>query len=153
MGLTLVSISCLTSAGYTVLFHENLSKIFNEKKMMMGEIPVDKGLYCIRGPKRPFAGVMNAKEALTMRDVHTRFSHIAPNSIKCRLKDGIITGIALDPSELTLDKCDSCEYAKATQKAIGKKFGDEVHMDLWGPSPVQTPGHKEYFVSFTDDHT
>ena len=24
---------------------------------------------------------------------------------------------------------------------------------MWGPSPVQTPGHKEYYVSFTDDYT
>ena len=33
------------------------------------------------------------------------------------------------------------------------KFGDEIHSDVWGPSPIQTPGHKEYYVSFTNDHT
>ena len=33
------------------------------------------------------------------------------------------------------------------------KFGDEIHLDVWGPSPVQTPGRKEYYVSFMDDHT
>ena len=53
------------------------------------------------------------------------------------------------------------QYAKATRKPIGKEhdppchenLGDEVHTDLWGPSPVQTPGHSQYYVSFTDDHT
>ena len=57
--------------------------------------------------------------------------------------------------------CDSCEYAKASRKPIGKErdpphreeLGDEVHTDLWGPSPVQTPGHSSYYASFTDDHT
>ena len=24
---------------------------------------------------------------------------------------------------------------------------------MWGPSLVQTPGHKEYYISFTDDYT
>ncbi|KAG2066051.1 hypothetical protein BDR04DRAFT_941049, partial [Suillus decipiens] len=54
--------------------------------------------------------------------------------------------------------CESCKYAKAMCKPIDKvrdppwheKFSDKVHSDLWGPSPVRTPAHKEYFVSFMD---
>jgi len=57
--------------------------------------------------------------------------------------------------------CDSCEYAKLTCKPIGKlrdplrqnKLSDEVHTDLWGPSPVQTGGHSRYYASFTDNYT
>ena len=60
-----------------------------------------------------------------------------------------------------MSTCDSCEYAKLTCKPIGKiqdplcqsSLGDEIHTDLWGPSPVQTGGHSHYYVSFTDDHT
>jgi hypothetical protein len=33
------------------------------------------------------------------------------------------------------------------------KFGAEVHLDVWGPSPVQTLGGHKYYVTFTDDHT
>ena len=33
------------------------------------------------------------------------------------------------------------------------KFGDKIHSDIWGLSPIQTPGHKEYYVSFTNNHT
>jgi hypothetical protein len=36
------------------------------------------------------------------------------------IKDGVITGMTLDPSDTTMEKCDSCEYAKATRKPIGK---------------------------------
>lgn len=161
MGVTLVSISRLTAAGYAALFRADTCKIFDEKKKLLGEIPVSKGLYCIKGPRKLFAGLAKADEQLTMQEIHARLGHIAPESIKHMIKDGVITGITLDPSDDTMDKCDSCEYAKATHKPIGKvhnpprreKFGDEVHSDLWGPSPVRTPGHKEYFVSFTDDHT
>ena len=33
------------------------------------------------------------------------------------------------------------------------EFGKEINSNLQGPSPVQTPGKKEYYVLFTDDHT
>ncbi|KAG2101095.1 uncharacterized protein F5147DRAFT_581754 [Suillus discolor] len=82
MGLTLVSISWLSSAGYVVLFCENLCKIFDAKKKLLGEIPVNKGLYCIKGPKRPFMGAAKANKVLTMCDAHARLGHIAPDSIK-----------------------------------------------------------------------
>jgi hypothetical protein len=76
------------------------------------------------------------------------------------VKDGAIEGIEINESS-NLKSCDSCEYAKAICKAICKvwevlcttRFGDEIHMDLWGPSPVQSPGGMEYYASFTDDNT
>ena len=76
------------------------------------------------------------------------------------LKDSTITGLTLDEAHPTMGACDSCEYAKTTRKPIGKErdpprrenLGDEVHTDLWGPSPVQTPGYSQYYVSFTNDH-
>ena len=51
--------------------------------------------------------------------------------------------------------------AKATWKQIqwthegprASKLGDKIHSNIWGPSQIQTPGHKEYYVSFTADHT
>ena len=77
------------------------------------------------------------------------------------LKDGTITGITLDDAHATMGTCNSCEYAKTTRKPIGKlhdpprrkKLGDEVHTDLWDPSPAQTSAHSRYYVSFTDDYT
>jgi len=161
MGLTLVSISRLAAAGYAALFRGESCRIFNDRKKQLGEIPVNKGLYCVKGPKGLFAGISNDTEPLTMREIHARLGHMAPDTIAKMIRDGTITGIKLDPSDASMDSCDSCEYAKATRKPIGKvrdpprreNFGDEVHTDLWGPSPVETTKHKEYFVSFTDDHT
>ena len=57
--------------------------------------------------------------------------------------------------------CDSCEYGKAHRKPIRKeneaprvaKIGDEIHLDVWGPSPIQTIGGREYYSTYTDDHS
>ena len=32
-------------------------------------------------------------------------------------------------------------------------FGNEIHSDVWGSLLAQTPGYKEYYVSFTDNYT
>ena len=77
------------------------------------------------------------------------------------IQDGTVTGITLDEAHKLMGTCDSCEYAKLTHKPIGKlrdplrqsNLGDEVHTNLWGPSPVQTGGHSRYYASFTDDYT
>ena len=119
------------------------------------------GLYCIKSPDRPFAGAAHTDEVIPMTELHSRLGHIAPEAIRQMLKDNIIVGLRLDPMHTTMGSCESCEYAKATRKAIGKirnpprreHIGDEVHSDLWGPSPVLTGGQNQYYVSFTDDHT
>ena len=161
MGITLVSISKLDLAGYAALFCDKHCQIFNAQKKRLGEVPLNKGLYCVKSPRRIFAGLAKVSDPLRMAKVHARLGHIAPTAIRTMLKDGTITGISLDEDHSTMGACDSCEYAKASRKPIGKErdpplckeLGDEVHTDLWGPSPVQTPGHSSYYVLFTDDHT
>ena len=32
-------------------------------------------------------------------------------------------------------------------------IGDEVHSDVWGPSPIQTIGGCEYYTTYTDDNS
>ena len=57
--------------------------------------------------------------------------------------------------------CESCESAKGARKSITRvreggrcpAIGDEIHSDLWGPAPVESINRKEYYVSFTDDHS
>ncbi|KZP11548.1 hypothetical protein FIBSPDRAFT_800149, partial [Athelia psychrophila] len=83
--------------------------------------------------------------------------HIAPEAAKRMVTGGSVLGIKLDPSS-AIQSCDSCEYAKATRKPIAKvketprapAFGKIIHSDVWGPSPVQTPGKREYYITFVD---
>lgn len=86
--------------------------------------------------------------------------HIAPEAAKRLVKDDLVTGIKLDESR-EIHSCDSCEYGKATRKPVAKMrkekraaaMGDIIHSDVWGPSPTETINRREYYSSFTDDHT
>lgn len=97
---------------------------------------------------------------LTVEELHRQMGHIAPEAAEQMMSSGAVEGLEIDPGT-SIQQCHSCEYAKATQNPIQKacetpraaKFGDKIHSDIWGPSPVQTPGHKEYYVSFTDDYS
>ena len=99
-------------------------------------------------------------EVVSIEELHHWMGHIVPETIKKTVSHGAIDGIKIN-SALIIQHCNLCEYAKATQKLIEKSwempwashFGDKIHSDIWGLSLVQTPGCKEYYVSFTDDHT
>ena len=164
MGIMLISIGKLDVAGCAALFRDKHCQIFDVRKKKLGEIPLTSGLYSLKSNSTSwkfFAGLAKHDETLTMEEVHARLGHIAPDSVRQMIKDGTITGIMLDEAHKTMGTCDSCEYAKLTCKPIGKihdplqqaKLGDEVHMDLWGPSPVQMGGHSCYYASFTDNYT
>ena len=96
-----------------------------------------------------------------MEELHHHLSHIGPAMIQEMLSKGMVEGIKLDPVHETMGQCKSCKNVKATRKPIGKicepqhhkHFSNEVHSDVWGPTPVQTPGHKSYYASFTNDFT
>ena len=132
------------------------------RKNLVGSILLVNSLYriCNQYPT-PFAGTAKAERELTMDKLHARLSHISTATIRDMLAKGMVTGVKLHLSHTTMGQCKACEYGKATRKPIGKdhepkhceKFGDEVHTDIWGPLPTQTPAKKMYYVTFTDDHT
>ncbi|KIK79082.1 hypothetical protein PAXRUDRAFT_108400, partial [Paxillus rubicundulus Ve08.2h10] len=82
---------------------------------------------------------------LTMEELHCHLSHIGPALICEMLSKGMVEGIKLDPANVTMGQCESCENVKATHKPIGKihepqcheKFSDEVHSGIWGPVKLQ----------------
>ena len=161
MRVTLISISHLASAGYAALFCNQLCSIYTVQKNLVGSILLVNGLYCIRNQyPTPFAGTAKAKQVLTMDELYARLSHIGAATICDMLAKGMVTRVKLHPSHTTMGQCKACKYGKATRKPIGKdrepkrceKFGDEVHTDVWGPSPTQTPAKKTYYVTFTNNH-
>src|SRR5882762_2518485 len=97
---------------------------------------------------------------LTVMELHRRLGHVAPDVARRQVENGLVSGIMLRPDGNDITFCDSCTYAKATRKPVPKErdpghratsFGLEVHSDVWGPAPVQTLSHRQYYVSFTDD--
>jgi len=153
IGVTVVSISRIAKAGYPVLFKDNRCKIHNKNEKVIGDIPVsDNGIY-----KVLHAGAATL-EQVDLLTLHRRLGHVSVNTIRTLIRNNVVAGLQLlnDSSPFF---CESCEYAKTTRKPINKErqaeqasaFGDEVHLDLWGPSPLATIGGRTYYVTFTDD--
>ena len=154
---TLMSIGRLDEKGFEVTFSDGKCTIKGPDGNHIGTIPKAKGLYCVAHDEPETA--ITAEEVLTLDQFHHRMGHILAG-VTCRLVDnGFITGVRLEPSSSGDYFCKLCVYAKVTQKPIPKaregdrtiKFGDEVHLDLWRPAPVEMKGGHKYYIMFTDD--
>ena len=155
IGVTVVSIGRIAKAGYTVLFEGDRCKIINKNAKVIGDIPVStNGIY-----KVLHAGAATL-EQVDLLTLHRRLGHVSVNAIRSLIRNHLVAGLQLldDTSPFF---CESCEYAKATRKPINKErqaeqasaFGDKIHSDLWGPSPISTIGGRNYYVTFTDDYS
>jgi len=159
MGLTIVSISRIAAAGFSVAFEGQSCRIKAKDGRIVGDIPASpNGLYKVEHALTAAA----AAEQVDILTVHRRLGHISVDTIRTLVRTNAVTGLHLiDPHPSSPLTCDSCDYAKATRKVIRKEtttpraeaFGDEVHSDVWGPSPVNSLGGRKYYITFTDDHT
>src|SRR5882724_5873854 len=86
--------------------------------------------------------------------------HISPATMKALVKSGSVMGLDLDMSS-KLSFCKACEKAKPTCNPVPKEcdgsstatVGKKVHSNVWRPSTPQSYDGKDYFISFTDDHS
>ncbi len=157
MGTTIVSVNRIAKAGYSVTFKDNACQIRNKADKIIGSIPASQnGLYKV---ERVFAAA-TPEERVDLVTLHRRLAHIAPDTIRRMVKSRAFEGVELVDDGSTL-VCEACEQAKATRKQINKEreapladaFGDEVHTDLWGPSPVPSLGGRAYYVTWIDDYS
>ena len=144
MGLTLVLIRRITNAGHKVIFRNTTCKIYDKKDKVIGQITARNGLYHVDHEVAVNVAMAGEdREVLTIEELHWHMGHIAPETARQMVSKGAIRGIEID-SASEIQHWDSCEYAKATRKPIKKehqsprveKFGDEIHSDVWGPSPI-----------------
>ena len=145
--LTVVSVGCIIKAGYTVQFADDVCQIKAEDSHIIGRIPAGvNGLFKV---DHAFAAANQAAldESVDILALHRRLGHISVDTICALLQAGSITGVhVIDNFPPFI--CDSCEYAKTTCKPIRKEhiaplaqsFGDEIHTDVWGPSPTLSLG-------------
>ena len=157
IGLTVVSIGKIAQAGYSVSFDNNQCKIRNGRDKVIGNIPATMGgLYKVEHAL--MAGA--ALEQVNIHTLHRRLGHVSFDTIRSLVNTNAVTGLhIIDEGKPFF--CSSCEYAKATRKIIRSErtapqapaFGDEIHSDVWGPSPLESKGGRKYYISFTDDHS
>ncbi|KAL5512318.1 hypothetical protein ACEPAG_3310 [Sanghuangporus baumii] len=161
---TLLSQGSFDRSGFTYSGGRGTCILYNSNGRRIATLNLSKnGLY--RFTHNPISResdhAMAVLEKLTMKSLHTRLGHISPSTVSQMLKNGAVTGLQLDEAAPWINTCESCIYGKATRKEVSKvrhgdpakKFGEETHSDLWGPSPIQSLGGKHYYVTFTDDAT
>ena len=158
MGVTLISIGKITDSKSSVLFHGDSCRIYNNSRVLLGQIPKQNGLYRMFTPRSEFAA--KVVELLSIDELHRRLGHVGYEAVRKLVEKGLVRGVELD-LESKPSFCASCEWGKGHRKPIQKvrederaaAVGDEIHSDLWGPAPVETINRKEFFISFTDDHS
>jgi hypothetical protein len=153
---TVISVNRISLAGYSVTFEDSKCIIKDKRRnMVIGVIPMSpNGLYKV---EHAYAAII-APERISLAMLHHRLVHIGPHAIHALVCRGAVEGVELTDDN-TLFACDSCEQAKSTHKPIRKEreeplassFGEEVHSDVWGPSPMLSVGKSKYYITFTDD--
>ena len=134
-------------------------KIISLAGKQIGCIPANEhGLFRV---EHAYAtAVTTPVKRVDIHTLHRRLGHISADAICALIRNHAIEGIDLidDGSPII---CNSCRHAKMTRKIIlkerkappTKRFGDEVHTDLWGPSLINSLGGRRYYITFTDDAT
>jgi len=164
VGFSLVSISRIDDAGFSVTFGNQYCTIHNKVGDVIGSIAKSKNLYqVIRQPNAQLgssnvAKIVDEPTKLSIMELHRRMGHIAPSAAKNLIINGHVAGVTLIDSMESL-QCEACIKAKSARKAIAKvrhgdqatEFGQEIHSDIWGPTKHITLGGRKYFISFTDD--
>ena len=161
MAFTLISISRLDKAGYSVTFNKGMCTIKDKTGCVIATIPHSDGLYRVVAPKesgnRDYANV--ASEKMTISEAHRKLGHIAHAAVKHAISNGYITGIELDEDSKP-EFCEACEKAKSARQPFPKesdtratKYGERVHWDLWGPASVKSLNGHSYVAARIDDAT
>jgi hypothetical protein len=148
VGYTLVSIRCLDELGYSATFADGKCTLCDSTEEIVGQIPrTSKGLYQVVHDASS-GSIHAASETVMVMELHRCMGHIAPSAARRLAENGLVSGIKVDLSSGEPTFCELCVYAKAMQKPIRKtrkgdratKFTEEIHTDLWGPTPVATIG-------------
>ena len=115
MAFTLISISKLDKAGYSVTFSKGICTIQDPKCKMIATIPHSDGLYKItaQGPLKEGQTANIVSEKMSISEAHREIGHVAHSAIKHAIANGLITGINLDMTS-KLDFCEACTKVSKT---------------------------------------
>ncbi|KAG7443434.1 uncharacterized protein BT62DRAFT_903429, partial [Guyanagaster necrorhizus] len=97
---------------------------------------------------------------VTLNKLHCLMSHFPVDAAKKLMKDQLVDGLELDEGiPISKEQYPSCLHSRMMRKAMSKtrendaseRVDDQVHSDMWRPVMIETPQHKKYYVTFTDD--
>ena len=122
MAFTLISVSCVDRAGFSLLIKGGICEIRTSASNTIGRIPQVRGLYRIsdtNSSSRPIHTANVSDKQISINELHKRMGHVNHEDLRRMVEKGMITRINLDMSSKP-DFCESCVKAKATHKTDRK---------------------------------
>lgn len=121
MAFTLMSVSCVDKAGFSLSIKGGTCVIQSSKSNIIGHIPLIWGLYCGGETFSSSTPVANAAlKLMLISELYCSMGHINDDNLCRMVKDGMVTGIELD-FDLKPEFCEPCIKAEADQKPFPKK--------------------------------
>lgn len=157
----LISPNKLDEKRHTLLFEDGKLFIRDPKKKLIGIIAKRNGVYAANWANMATTDDANTWPMLSLYDLHVRLGHVNYAYIKKMASSGKLKGLRLDPNHQEERSCVSCAVSKIRRTIVppqrtsptAPKYGDHVHMDIWGPAKVQTPSHGRYALTIVNDAT
>ena len=153
----LLSISQLCDKGFKITFSDNKCSIFDQNQNLIFEGNRDRNIYVLNMKINH-----NSNMCLLAKDNdpwiwHKRFCHINFKALSKLSRNNLVKG--LPKINFKVDHiCDACQLGKLTKssfkskKVISTKQPLELlHMDLFGPTQVQSINHNKYVFVIVDD--
>ncbi|KIP03168.1 hypothetical protein PHLGIDRAFT_78019 [Phlebiopsis gigantea 11061_1 CR5-6] len=159
MTATLISLGKLDDTGHRMVIENGEMQLWRLDGLLC-IIPKVRGLYRVYHAASEESYAASGPQ-ISLYDLHRRLGHLSYSYLKRMLKDSDGYGLSVDPARMEETECDVCPRAKATRQPIASHrsspraadFGDRIHMDVWGPAPVQTINHARYALTMIDDAT
>ena len=154
MAFTLISISRLDKAGFSISFNKGMCTIKDRSGRTIATIPSSDGLYKIATAKQSNQSANVVSGKMSISEAHRKLGHISHKAIKHAVAKGLIAGIELEPGSKP-EFCKACAKAKSPKESEtrAQKFGERVHWDLWGLVSVKSINGHFYVAARIDDAT
>ena len=157
MAFTLISVSCVDRAGFSLLIKDGTCTIRSPSSKIIGRIPESRGLYRVFDVQLKVQHTAyTAVKQISINELHRRMGHVNHEDLRRMVKEQMVVGINLDMTSKP-DFCETCVKAKAPRKPFPKEskmeykaYSDKVITDVWGPALVKSLGGKDYFLLFQD---
>lgn len=156
----LVSIGRLDVSGKSVLFGNGVGTFLGSDGTPFMSGPRVGTMYelTLNAPGGDPTNALAARSQNKPTDLetwHRRLGHIGEDAIKSLNSQSLVEGLIITTKELT-GKCEDCIFGKQTRRPFDEQVTPEtevlerVHLDLFGPTRVQSTGGKRYMLLAMD---
>ena len=122
MAFTLISVSCVARAGFSLVIKGGTCTIRSPTSKVISCIPENCGLYRIPDTSTHIANV--AVKQISINELHHRMGHVNHEDLWQMVEKQMVTSINLEMSSKP-DFCETCVKAKAPRKPFPKEIKTE----------------------------